>query len=137
MADADQLKIQTVLGAVALLFKEGEAALLTDGHTFAVRRGAEVASHLDGLLEQATALQEAALRLTRDSRQVRPSAFTTRYAEAVAELGASGVNPNAMFTAMTAVNQLRELGLRPESGGVDAPWSRPTLQNPAPVPRAA
>ncbi|MBT2451421.1 hypothetical protein J7F03_31030 [Streptomyces sp. ISL-43] len=84
MADADQLKIQTVLGAVARLFEEGEAALLTDGHTFAVRRGAEVVSYLDGLLEQATALQEAALGLT--------------------------------------------------SRGVDAPWSRPTLRNPAPVP---
>lgn len=72
MADADQLKIQTVLGAVALLFEEAEAALLTDGHTFAVRRGVEVASYLDGLLEQATALQEAALGLTRASRQVRP-----------------------------------------------------------------
>ncbi|MEU0375450.1 MBL fold metallo-hydrolase [Streptomyces sp. NPDC006283] len=134
MADADQLKIQTTLGAVALLFEEGEAALLTDGHTFAVRRGAGVSSYLDGLLEQATALQEAALRLTTESRQVRPSAFTTRYAGTIAELGVGGANPNAMFTAMMAVNQLRELGLRPESGGVDAPWSRPTLVNPAPIP---
>jgi hypothetical protein len=137
MADADQLKIQTVLGAVCLLFEEREAALLTDGHTFAVRRGAEVVSHLDGLLEQAIALQDAALRLTGESRQVRPSAFTTRYAETFADLGGGGANPNAMFTAMMAVNQLRELGLRPESGGVDAPWARPTLQNPARVPTRA
>ncbi len=35
---------------------------------------------------------------------------------------------------MVAKNQLREIGLRPESGGVDAPWSRPALANPAPVP---
>ncbi|MEU5538435.1 MBL fold metallo-hydrolase [Streptomyces sp. NPDC020362] len=130
MVDADQLKIQTVLGAVSTLFEEGEATLLTDGHTFAVRRGAEVVSHLEGLLEQAIALQGAALRLTRESRQVRPSAFTHRYAESIAELGVGGANPNAMFTAMMAVNQLRELGLRPEPGSVDAPWSRPTLQNP-------
>ncbi|MCX4547117.1 MBL fold metallo-hydrolase [Streptomyces sp. NBC_01565] len=134
MADADQLKIQTVLGAVALLFEEGEAALLTDGHTFAVRRGAEVAPYLDGLLEQATALQEAALRLAGEGGEVRPSAFNTRYAQTVAELGVSGANPNAMFTAMMAVNQLRELGLRPVSDGADAPWSRPTLHNPAPNP---
>ncbi|MFD9520509.1 MBL fold metallo-hydrolase [Streptomyces sp. NPDC059979] len=132
MVDADQLKIQTVLGAVALLFEEGGAALLTDGHTFAVRRGAEVVSYLDGLLEQATALQEAALTLTGESRQIRPGAFATRYAEAAAGLGGGGANPNTMFTAMTAVNQLRELGLRPESGGGDAPWSRPALRNPAP-----
>ncbi|MEV8533856.1 MBL fold metallo-hydrolase [Streptomyces sp. NPDC051211] len=133
MADADQLKIQTVLGAVALLFEEGEAALLTDGHTFALRRGAEVPSYLDGLLEQATALQEAALRLTSESKQVRPSTFMTRYAETIAELGVGGANPNAMFTAMTVVNQLRELGLRPASDSVDAPWSRPELPNPAPT----
>ncbi|WP_327418951.1 hypothetical protein [Streptomyces sp. NBC_01233] len=131
MADADQLKIQTVLGAVARLFEEGGAALLTDGHTFALRRGSEVVSYLDGLLEQATALQDAALGLTRESSPVRPSAFTTRYGESLAELGVGGANPNAMFTAMMAVNQLRELGLRPQSGDVDAPWSRPTFQNPA------
>ncbi|UXY33135.1 MBL fold metallo-hydrolase [Streptomyces sp. HUAS TT20] len=133
MVDADQLKIQTALGAVSLLFEEGDAAFLTDGHTFTVRRGAEVVSHQDGLLEQATALQAAALRLTRESRQVRPSAFTSRYAETIPDLGCGGANPNAMFTAMMAVNQLRELGLQPESASADAPWSRPTLRNPDPT----
>ncbi|MGO4461185.1 MBL fold metallo-hydrolase [Streptomyces sp. M-16] len=132
MADADQLKIQTVLGAVALLFEEGRAALLTDGHTFTVRSGAEVVSWLDGLLEQATALQEAALGLTGESGRAVPGAFTARYAESATELGVSGANPNAMFTALMAVNQLRELGLRPEPGDADAPWSRPPLHEPAP-----
>ncbi|MFE3761301.1 MBL fold metallo-hydrolase [Streptomyces sp. NPDC059104] len=132
MADADQLKIQTVLGAVALLFEEGRAAVLTDGHTFTVRRGAEVVSYLDGLLEQATALQEAALGLTGESGRARPGAFTARYAQSATELGVSGANPNAMFTVLMAVNQLRELGLRPESGDADAPWSRPRLHDPAP-----
>ncbi|MFG2291807.1 MBL fold metallo-hydrolase [Streptomyces sp. NPDC048603] len=130
MADADQLKIQTVLAAVAVLFEQGEAEFLTDGHTFAVRRGAEAVSHLDGLLEQATALQGAAVGLTGEGGQVRPSTFAARYAEAVAGLGAGGANPNAMFGAMMTVNQLRELGLRPESGEPDAPWSRPALRNP-------
>ncbi|MGW7381477.1 MBL fold metallo-hydrolase [Streptomyces sp. NPDC054794] len=133
MCDADQLKIQTVLGAVSLLFEEEEATLLTDGHTFALRRGADVVSYLDGLLEQATALQAAALKLTGESRQVRPSEFTARYAETITDPGVGGANPNAMFTAMMAVNQLSELGLRPESGAVDAPWSRPTLHNPDPT----
>lgn len=134
MADADQLKIQTVLGAVALLFEEGEAAVLTDGHTFAVRRGAEVTDFLDGLLDQAAALQGAALGLTGGGGRVRPGEFTARYAEAVAGLGGGGANPNAMFTAMMAVNQLRELGLRPESAEPDAPWSRPALHDSAPSP---
>ncbi|MFJ3925188.1 MBL fold metallo-hydrolase [Streptomyces sp. NPDC090022] len=136
MADADQLKIQTVLGSVARLFEEGEAAVLTDGHTFAVRRGAEVAPYLDGLLDQAVALQEAALGLTAAGGGIRPSAFASRYGEAFAGLGGGGANPNPMFTAMMAVNQLRELGLRPESGGADAPWSRPALQYPDPGPDA-
>ncbi|AWZ17970.1 MBL fold metallo-hydrolase [Streptomyces sp. ICC1] len=130
MADADQLKLQTVLGAAALLFEEGGATLLTDGHTFAVRRGAEAVPYLDGLLEQATALQGAALALTGESGSVRPSTFTDRYLEAFAALGGGGANPNAMFTAMMAANQLRELGLRPESDGPDAPWSRPALHHP-------
>ncbi|MGW5343462.1 MBL fold metallo-hydrolase [Streptomyces sp. NPDC004050] len=133
MVDADQLKIQTVLGSVAHLFEEGEAAFLTDGHTFTVRRGADVVSHLDGLVDQATTLQAAALRLTGESIRVRPSPFTTRYAETLADLRIGGANPNPLFTAMMAVNELRELGLRPESDDVDAPWSRPALDNPAPT----
>ncbi|MFJ6780568.1 MBL fold metallo-hydrolase [Streptomyces yangpuensis] len=144
MADADQLKIQTVLGAVAGLFEQEEAAILTDGHTFAVRRGADAVSHLDGLLEQATALHDAALGLTGGSAQIRPSAFTSRYAEALAGLGVGGANPNPLFTAMMALNQLSELGLRPEdrrtealrpqgirpepTDDADAPWSRPPLR---------
>lgn len=125
MIDADQLKIQTTLGAVARLLEEGEAALLADGHTFALRRGVEAVSHPDGLLERATALQAAALGLTDGNERVRPGAFAAGYAQAVAAPGGGGADPNAMFTAMMAVNQLRELGLRPESEGVDAPWSRP------------
>ncbi|MCT4351690.1 MBL fold metallo-hydrolase [Streptomyces sp. Je 1-79] len=128
MADADQLKIQTVLGAVARLFQEGEAALLTDGHTFTVRRATEAVAHLEGLLEQATLLQAAALELTRGTRQVRASEFAARFGEAMTELGVGGANPNAMFTAMMVVNQLRELGLRPESGDIDPLWSRPAPQ---------
>ncbi|MEV7614134.1 MBL fold metallo-hydrolase [Streptomyces sp. NPDC089799] len=128
MADADQLKIQTVLGAVALLLEEGSAGLLTDGHTFAVRRGPEAAADLDGLLEQATALQAAALRLAGEGREVRAADFASGYAEAAAALGGGGANPNAMFTAMMTVNALHEIGLRPESADPDAPWSRPGLR---------
>ncbi|MEU4132567.1 MBL fold metallo-hydrolase [Streptomyces wuyuanensis] len=132
MADADQLKIQTVLGAVAVLIEQKEATILTDGHTFTARRGPEAAAHLEGLLEQGTALQAAALALTTDGGKVRPSTFTADYTQALADLGIGGANPNPVFTAMMALNQLRELGLRPESDDHDASWSRPTLHNPAP-----
>ncbi|MEU8776980.1 MBL fold metallo-hydrolase [Streptomyces sp. NPDC048606] len=126
MVDADQLKIQTVLGAVARIFEEGEASFLTDGHTFAVRGGAEAVAYLDGLLERACALQEAALALTGREGRARPEEFTAGYARALAASDAAGANPNTLFTAMSAVNQLRELGLRPESEDLRAPWSRPS-----------
>ena len=133
MADADQLKIQTTLAAVAGLVEEGEAQLLTDGHTFAVRDSAEAAEYLERMLDQATRLQEVALALTEDGEPVRPSVFVERYAGSVAELEVGGANPNVMFTGMMAVNQLREIGLRPQSSGMGARWSRPATVNPAPV----
>ncbi|WP_181784029.1 MBL fold metallo-hydrolase [Pseudonocardia pini] len=133
MADADQLKIQTTLGAAATLFEEGEARILTDGHTFEVKDRETAQSYLDGMLDQVTALTEAALAITKEGTPIRGSAFTTRYADTVAELGIGGANPNAMFTGMMAVNTLREIGLRPQSTKADAEWSRPALTNPAPV----
>ncbi|HEX4252530.1 MAG TPA: MBL fold metallo-hydrolase [Pseudonocardia sp.] len=131
MVDADQLKLQHALAAAATLFEEGEATVLTDGHTFALRRGAEVVAYLDRLLDQAIALQEAALAIATHGGPILPSVFVERYADAFVELGVTGANPNPTFVGMAALNQLREIGLRPESGGADAPWSRPSLDNPA------
>ena len=134
MADADQLKIQTTLGAAATLFEEGEATTLTDGHTFETKDRESAKAYLDGLLDQVTALHEAAIGITKAGGPIRPSAFTARYTDAVAELGVGGANPNEMFTGMMAVNQLRELGLRPESTRADAVWARPAPDNPEAVP---
>jgi glyoxylase-like metal-dependent hydrolase (beta-lactamase superfamily II) len=133
MQDADQLKLQTVLGAVAALFENGQATVLTDGHTFAVRRADEAASYLNGLLDQAMALQQLALSATTDKTSVDPHEFAERYARGVTELGVGGANPNPMFTGMMAVNQLAEIGLRPDGSESGASWSRPALTNPAPV----
>jgi glyoxylase-like metal-dependent hydrolase (beta-lactamase superfamily II) len=133
MHDADQLKLQTVLGVVAGMFDEGHAEVLTDGHSFAVRRGAEATAYLDGLLDQAVALTEAALAITRTRESVRPSAFVCEYSRAVADLGVGGANPNPTFTGFMGINQLAEIGLRPQSSGADAPWARPALVDPAPV----
>ena len=118
----DAVSVLAGIGAAATMFEEGEAAILTDGHTFTVRRGEVALSYLDGVLDQATALQEAALGITKEVASVVPSAFTARYAEALTELGVMGANPNPFFTAMVAKNQLREIGLRPESAGA---WTRP------------
>jgi len=57
--------------------------------------------------------------------------FPVPLRQVVAELGVGGANPNEMFTAMVAVNQLRGLGLRPESASGDGPRSRPVRRNPA------
>ncbi|TCK27564.1 MBL fold metallo-hydrolase [Pseudonocardia endophytica] len=133
MPDSDQLKIQTTLGAAATMLEEGEATILTDGHTFTVRRDDEARSYLDSVLDQAAAMHEAALGLTKEAGSVVPSAFTDRYAQALTDLGVVGANPSPFFTAMVATNELREIGLRPESGAVDGPWSRPALTDPAPV----
>ena len=48
--------------------------------------GAEAVAHLDGLLDQATALQEAALAITADGRPIRPSDFVQRYTGALARI---------------------------------------------------
>jgi glyoxylase-like metal-dependent hydrolase (beta-lactamase superfamily II) len=133
MYDADQLKLQTVIGAVATLFDEGLADTLSDGHTFAVRRRDEAVSYLDRLLDQAMALQQVALSATAGRASMTAGEFAAAYGRGIAELDVSGANPNPMFTGMMAVNQLGEIGLRPEGSATDAPWSRPTLVNPAPV----
>ena len=133
MPDADQFKIQNTLGAVATLFEQGEADVLTDGHTFSVRRAGEVVPFLDGLLDQAGELQAAAAALVDTGNPVRPDAFAARFAAAVAELTSGGANPNPIFTGMMAVNQLGELGLRPDGKHEDAAWSRPALVDPEPV----
>lgn len=124
MADADQLKIQTVLGAAARLCAEGAVTTLTDGHTFAARRGAEAVAHLNGLLAQAVALQRAAVELTRGADRVEPGVFAAAYGRAVVGLGVTGANPNPVFLAMTTVNQLRGLGFRPDPAAPGGPWSR-------------
>ena len=63
-----------------------------------------------------------------------PSVFAARVSDALTDLGVTGANPNPYFTAMLAENLLHEIGLRPGSTSPDAPWSRPALDNPAPVP---
>ena len=130
MHDADQLKLQTILGAVATLFDQGLVGTLSDGHTFAVRHGAEATRYLEGLLDQAMALQQVALSVTKDRAPLTVQEFVAGYGRGVAEIGVGGANPSPMFTAMMAVNQLVEIGLRPDGPRSGAKWSRPTLVDP-------
>ncbi|MHC1560152.1 MBL fold metallo-hydrolase [Actinomycetospora sp. C-140] len=133
MRDADQLKLATVFGAVATAAADGAVSVITEGHDDTVRRGADAVAHLDGILDQVVALQEAALEITRGHDTVAPGEFTTDLGRRVAELGGGGPNPNPVFSGMMAVNMLGELGLRPAGGRTDEPWSRPSLADPEPV----
>ncbi|GGM13803.1 MBL fold metallo-hydrolase [Nakamurella endophytica] len=132
MHDADQFKLQAALGAVAAMVDEGEVTTLTDGHSFEVADARQAADRVDALLEQAMILQERALTLLPDRGPVHPGEWVEGYAGAVAELEVGGANPNAYFTGMMAVNQLRELGLRPDDDGAHAAWRRPDLVTPRP-----
>jgi len=76
---------------------------------------------------------QAAAALVDTGKPVRPDEFAARFAEAAAELTSGGANPNPIFTGMMAVNQLGELGLRPDGKHEDATWSRPALVDPEPV----
>ena len=130
MHDADQLKLQTVLATVATLFDQGLVRTLTDGHTFSARHGAEAGRYLQELLDQAMALQQVALTVVEQHPRLTVPEFVADYARGVADIGVGGANPSAMFTAMMAVNQLGEIGLRPDRNGPGAQWSRPELVDP-------
>ncbi|MEJ2885595.1 MBL fold metallo-hydrolase [Actinomycetospora aeridis] len=134
MRDADQLKLTTVFGAVATAAAEGAVSAVTEGHDGTVRRGDEVVAHLDEILDQAVALQEAALEITDGHDTVDPAGFATDLGRRVAELGGGGPNPNPVFGGMMSVNMLDEIGLRPAHAGHEGrPWSRPGRTDPAPV----
>lgn len=133
MRDADQLKLQHVLGAAQAALTSGGITVLTDGHSTTVRRGHDAVAYLDEVLEQATALQRTALDAVSGRPSVRPSEFVAAYVRGLEALGVEGANPNPIFTGMMSLNQLEAIGLRPESGRDDAPWSRPELNDPAPV----
>lgn len=133
MPDADQLKLHTVLGAVATAAADGAVTTVTQAHDATVRRGADAVAHLDELLAQGVALQEAALDITAGHEPVAPERFVDDITRRLAEIGGGGPNPNPVFTGMMSVNLLAEIGLRPDRGQDDRPWSRPAREDPAPV----
>lgn len=133
MPDADQLKLQTVLGAVATAVGEGAVTTVTQAHDATVRRGADAVAHLDELVDQGVALQEAALDVTAGHEAVDPHRFTEDITRRLAEIGGGGPNPNPVFTGMMSVNLLAEIGLHPDHEHGDRPWFRPAREDPAPV----
>ncbi len=130
MADADQVKVQTAFGLAVSLIDSGHVGTITDGHS-SVRRGAEARAFLDDLIEQAASLRLLALPARSGLESVDGRAFLDRLTKGLEQHSADHAAPNAVFTAMLAVNELKEAGLvrrqREES------WDRPALTNPAPV----
>lgn len=133
MPDADQLKLHTVLGAVASAVAEGGVTTVTQAHDATVRRGAEAVAHLDELVDQGLALQDAALEVTAGQESVDPHRFVVDITRRLSEMGGGGPNPNPVFTGMMSVNLLAEIGLRPAHGHDDQPWTRPAKADPEPV----
>ena len=132
MQDADQLKLQTVLGAVAALFENGQATVLTDGHTFAVRRGAEAASYLDGLLDQAMALQQLGVGGDEGPRSVKPGVRQPLRARRRGARGRRRQSERDVHRDDGGQPARRDRPA-PRRYGSGASWSRPALTNPAPV----
>ena len=130
MADADQVKLQAVLGLAASLIDSGHVETVTDGHG-SVHRDGEAREFLDDLLEQAVSLQSVALPARSGTETVDGRAFLDRLTEDLKAQSAGDDPPNPVFTAMIAVNELKEAGLvrRPRENL----WDRPVLKNPAPV----
>ncbi|MEJ2865464.1 MBL fold metallo-hydrolase [Actinomycetospora flava] len=133
MPDADQLKLHSVLGAVATAVGEGAVTTVTQAHDATVRRGPDAVAHLDEMLDQAVALQQAALEVTDAREPVDPKRFVDDITARLAEIGGGGPNPNPVFTGMMSVNLLAAIGLHPARGEGDRAWSRPEQENPAPV----
>jgi glyoxylase-like metal-dependent hydrolase (beta-lactamase superfamily II) len=130
MADADQVKLQAALAMAASLTDSGHVETVTDGHG-PVHRGGEAREFLDDLLEQAISLQSLALPARSGAGSVDGRAFFDRLTEDLTAQSGGDDAPNPVFTAMIAVNELKEAGLvrRPRDGQ----WDRPVLKNPAPV----
>lgn len=138
MADADQAKLVGTLTAAASMVAEGQVHRLTDGHTFAVADADQAAARLQGLLDNAVALQTRAAAVVAGQESVNPVEFVRQCSGTLAELDVAGANPNPMFTGMMALNTLGELGLSPDAGPASS-WRRPPLITPtAPsLPRRA
>jgi glyoxylase-like metal-dependent hydrolase (beta-lactamase superfamily II) len=126
MADADQLKIVAALGAAVTLIEEEQVTQLTDGHSFVVARAPEALDRLRTMLDQAVTLQDGARAAIEGKPSVDAGEFAGVYGKQLAQLGVGGANPNPLFTAMMALNTLRELGLRPGSSKKSS-WARPDL----------
>ena len=108
---------------------------MTDGHTFTVADAEQAATRLQGLLDNAAALQTRSAAVVAGQESVSPVEFVQQYTRALAELDVAGANPNPMFTGMMALNTLRELGLSPETDlprrGAGRPWSAMAETGPA------
>ena len=130
MQDADQLKLQTALATAAALVEDGSVRHLTDGHDFRVFDRDGAIAHLEGLLDQSTALQTLALDIIDGQDAVHPKTFLVDYTAGMTKLDVGGANPNPMFTAMMALNQLAEIGLNPLNAP-DSSWQRTDLVTPA------
>lgn len=129
MQDADQLKIQSVLGAVGTGLAEGAITTITEGHSADVLRSEQASSHIDELLDQAIALDAAAVELTAHRERVEAGEFAVQFGERISQAGID-IDPHSPFNAMIAVGMLGERGYSPGGHGSGSPWQRPAHVDP-------
>jgi len=127
MNDADQVKQTSALGAGLTMLEEQQVTVVTDGHSFVVQQAPEARERLNDLLDQAVSLHDQSSTAAGRRSTIDPGAFEQDYGKQLTRLGVGGANPNPAFTAMMALNALKELCWSPSGRATSSPWERPAL----------
>jgi glyoxylase-like metal-dependent hydrolase (beta-lactamase superfamily II) len=106
---ANLLTLQRAANAVA----DGSIDFITDGHTFAVRRGDEAVSYLSGLIDAALAYDAAVSRLIASNEDGITIPDLVAAISTAPEMAGvpGGANDMPIFGYMQILNKLRELGI--------------------------
>ena len=124
MHDADQVKMLTALGNVLTMVETGTVTHVTEGHEFTVHETRAARDRLTGLLDSAAAIDAGLQPSLADEHS--STEFVTAYEGVGDDLGMAGTNTNPMFSAMSALGKLRDLGMT--RTGPSGGWIRPVLR---------
>ncbi len=85
-------------------------------------------ARLSDVLNQAAELNVATARMI-GADYCDPATFIDEFTDESQRLGVVGANPNPMFDAMTALEELRDQGLVQTVDGPERKWRRPVLSS--------
>lgn len=126
MHDANQLNIVRAIGDALTLVETGHFDFVTEGHRFEVFGRDAAIARLSDILNQAGELDAAAGHLI-GADYCDPATFIDEFTAESQRLGVIGANPNPMFNAMAALEELRDQGLVQTGDGPERKWRRPVL----------